>query len=153
MLRTFAYLLIGLSCILRGSGAERFITLSEKNLNETPPGFRSAVSGVGKPGEWKVILDEVSPLIPTFSPNAAVPKRPVIAQLARDPAGEHYPLLIFEDESFGDFNLATRFKTVDGTVEQMAGIAFRLQDENNYYYVRASSLGNTFRFFKVVNGE
>jgi hypothetical protein len=35
----------------------------------------------------------------------------------------------------------------------MAGIAFRLQDEKNYYVVRASSLGNTFRFYKVVNGE
>jgi len=35
----------------------------------------------------------------------------------------------------------------------MAGIAFRIQDETNYYVVRASSLGNTFRFYKVVNGQ
>jgi hypothetical protein len=34
----------------------------------------------------------------------------------------------------------------------MAGIAFRLQDENNYYYVRASGIGNSFNFFKIVNG-
>src|SRR5207247_698730 len=31
--------------------------------------------------------------------------------------------------------------------------AFRVQNEANYYVVRASSLGNTFRFYKVVNGE
>jgi hypothetical protein len=37
-------------------------------------------------------------------------------------------------------------------MEQMAGIAFRIQNETNYYVVRASSLGNTFRFYKVVNG-
>ena len=34
----------------------------------------------------------------------------------------------------------------------MAGIAFRIQDENNYYVARASSLGNTFRFYKFVQG-
>jgi hypothetical protein len=38
-------------------------------------------------------------------------------------------------------------------MEQMAGVAFRIQDETNYYVVRASSMGNTFRFYKVVNGE
>jgi hypothetical protein len=41
---------------------------------------------------------------------------------------------------------------VSGAIEQMAGIAFRIQDEKNYYVVRASSLGNTFRFYKVVDG-
>ena len=47
----------------------------------------------------------------------------------------------------------TRFKTVDGVIEQMAGMAFRVQDEKNFYVVRASSLGNKFRFYKVVNGQ
>jgi hypothetical protein len=45
-----------------------------------------------------------------------------------------------------------RFKMVDGVEEQMAGVAFRLQDERNYYYVRASALGNTLAFFKIVDG-
>jgi len=76
----------------------------------------------------------------------------VLAQLSRDATDEHFPLLIFEGETFGDFTLATRLKTVDGTVEQMAGIAFRIQDEKNYYVARASSLGNTFRFYKFVQG-
>jgi hypothetical protein len=35
----------------------------------------------------------------------------------------------------------------------MAGLAFRIQDEKNYYYVRASGLGNTFYFFRFVNGD
>jgi hypothetical protein len=61
-------------------------------------------------------------------------------------------MLIFEGETFTDFTLTTRFKTVAGVVEQMAGIAFRLLDEKNYYVVRASSLGNSFRFYKVVDG-
>jgi hypothetical protein len=153
MMRLLIFFLLCTFGFHRASGAERFISFSETNLNQTPKGFRSTVSGVGKPGEWKVILADVPSLMPAFNLDAPGASRPVLAQLARDPADEHYPLLVFEDETYGDFTLSTRFKTVAGSVEQMAGIAFRLQDEKNYYYVRASSLGNTFRFFKVVNGE
>ncbi len=135
------------------AGAERSFSFAETNVNQAPPGFRSAVMGSGKPGEWKIVIDEVPPLIPTLTSGAVTPKRPVLAQLARDPSDEHYPLLIYDDETYSDFKLSTRFKTVAGVVEQMAGMAFRLQNETNYYYVRGSSLGNTFRFFKIVNGE
>ncbi|MEK7685593.1 MAG: family 16 glycoside hydrolase [Verrucomicrobiota bacterium] len=134
--------------------AERPFDFGKFPLNEPPAGFRSAISGQGKPGDWKIIMDEVPPLLPPITPNAPlVTKRPVLAQLDRDATDEHCPLLIFEEETFGDFTLTTRFKTVSGLAEQMAGIAFRIQDENNYYYVRASSLGNTFRFHKLVQGK
>lgn len=123
-------------------------------LDKAPPDFRSAVSGSGKPGNWRIILDDVPPQIAPITPDApVVTKRPVLAQLDRNPADEHFPLLIYEKDTFGDFTLTAKFKTVSGAIEQMAGVAFRLQDEKNYYYFRASSLGNTFRFYKLVNGE
>lgn len=128
-----------------------FIALPE---GQTPPGFRSAVTGAGKPGDWKIVLDDApsafAPLTPQGRPTT---KRPVLAQLARDTTDEHFPLLIFKDETFVDFTFVTKFKTVAGEKERMAGIAFRIQNETNYYVLRASSLGNTFRFYKVVNGE
>jgi len=134
--------------------AERYFDFSGAKLNEAPPGFRSTVSGEGKPGEWRVIEDETpSSLVPTNANSSVTVRRQVLAQLARDATDEHFPALIYEGETFGDFTLTTRFKTVDGTAEQMAGIAFRFQNESNYYVVRASSLGNTFRFYKFVNGE
>ncbi len=134
--------------------AERHFDFGKFPLHEPPAGFRSAVSGQGKPGDWKIILEEVPPLLAPITPNAPlVTKRPVLAQLDRDATDEHFPLLIFEEETYGDFTLTTRFKTAGGIAEQMAGVAFRIQDEKNYYYVRASSLGNTFRFYKLVQGE
>jgi hypothetical protein len=140
-------------CALGAAGAERRFDFSELREGETPPGFRSVLMGEGKPGQWQIVLDSVPSLMPALTPQApAVAKRPVLAQLARDAADEHFPLLIFEDETFNDFTLTTRFKTVAGTNEQMAGIAFRIQNETNYYVVRASSLGDTFRFYKVLNG-
>jgi hypothetical protein len=134
--------------------AERNFDFGEMTLNQPPPGFRSAVSGSGKPGDWKVILDDVTPALAPLTPQApSVAKKAVLAQTAQDPTDEHFPMLIYDEDTYGDFTLTTRFKTVRGTAEQMAGIAFRIQNETNYYVVRASSLGNTFRFYKVVNGQ
>jgi hypothetical protein len=135
-------------------GAEKVFDFREDKLQETPRGFRSTVTGQGAPGEWKVILDEVPSLMAPISPQAKpLGRRPVLAQLARETTDEHFPVLIFEDDTYGDFTVSTRFKLVDGVEEQMAGIAFRVQDENNYYYIRASGLGSTFHFTKVVDGQ
>ena len=129
---------------------ERRFDFAEVREGETPPGFLSVVTGQGKPGDWRVILDEVPPLMPALSSQApSVARKPVLAQLAQDPTDEHFPLLIYEGEVIDDFTLTTRFKTVKGVEERMAGIAFRIQNATNYYVVRASSLGNNLRFYKV----
>jgi len=135
------------------AAAERYLDFSAARLNEPPPGFRSAIAGEGRPGEWKIIEDEPSAQATPTNVNPSVTVRQqVLAQLSRDATDEHFPLLIFEEEIFGDFTLTTRFKTVRGSVEQMAGIAFRIQDEKNYYVIRASSLGKSFRFYEIVEG-
>lgn len=147
-------LLVGLALALSVRGAERRFDFTQVPLNQPPPGFRSTVSGEGKPGEWRIIEEEIPPPAPTGTPQASAPApRRALAQLARDPTDEHFPLLIFAEESYGDFTFTTRFKTVAGDKERMAGVAFRLQDEENYYVVRASSLGNNLRFYKFVNGQ
>ena len=136
------------------AAAERKLDFGDVPENQMPPGFRSAVTGQGKPGDWRVIMDEVPSMLPALTPGApGVARKAVLAQLAQDPTDEHFPLLIYEGDTMGDFTLTTRFKTVKGVAEQMAGIAFRIQNETNYYVVRASSLGGTFRFYKVLNGE
>jgi hypothetical protein len=133
--------------------AEKIFDFSEYKAGETPKEFRSAVSGEGKPGEWKIVMDELPSAMPPIFPGASsVNQRAVLAQVSRDKTDEHSPLLIYDGEAFGDFKITTRFKLVDGEVEQMAGIAFRIQDEKNYYYIRASGLGKSFYFFKIVDG-
>ena len=130
--------------------AELFFDFSKTNALQ---GFHSTVTGEGQPGLWKVIEDEVPSSIPSITANAPVPKKSVLAQLSRDITDEHYPILVYTNEVFGDFTFTSRLKCGAGVVEQMAGVVFRYQDERNYYYVRASAKGSTFRFFKLVNGE
>ena len=149
-------LLIGLLggwLALPALAAEKYFDFGECKLNETPKGFRSTVTGEGQPGTWKIVEGEIDLPLPPLSPKSPVSnKRPVLAQIAQDPTDEHFPLLLYEEETFGDFTLTTHFKLVSGVVEQMAGIAFRAQDEKNYFYIRASGLGNTFYFFKIAEG-
>lgn len=139
---------------LRAAAVERVFNFSESPLEQTPTNFYSTVGGQGKPGDWKVILDEVAPGIAPLTANApAVAKQAVLAQLARDPRNEHFPMLLFTNETFGDFKFSTRFKIVGGGTAQMAGIVFRERDEKNYYVLTASALDNRFWFFKVVDGQ
>jgi hypothetical protein len=140
-------------CLDPSRAAERLIEFSRMKANEAPVGLRSALMGSGRPGDWKIIETEVPPVIPLNTAKAELPKQNVLAQLSRDPTDNRYPLLILDDAEYGDFTLTTRFKLQAGVVEQMAGIAFRLQNESNYFYVRASGLYNTLRFIPVVNGQ
>jgi hypothetical protein len=153
MVKQQFWLLLLLSAGL-ATAAEHSFDFGSTPVGQTPSSFRSTLTGQGKPGDWQVILDEVAPKLAPLTPGVASNARqPVLAQLSRDTTDEHFPLLIYEDESYGDFSLTTQFKTVRGIAEQMAGIAFRIQNETNYYVVRASSMGNTFRFYKVVDGQ
>jgi hypothetical protein len=144
-------LLLALS---RAGAAELVFDWSGMKANELPKGFRPALSGTGQPGEWKIIFDEAPTAFPAISPKAVNRNvRPVLAQVSKDRTDARYPMLLLDGETFDDFTLTTQFKIVDGTNEQMAGIAFRIQDEANYYYVRASALGSNVNFFKMENGQ
>jgi hypothetical protein len=147
------FLLALVSC-LSAPAAELRFNFAEFPVDKTPPGFQSTLAGEGKPGDWRVLMDEVTPLLAPLTPQApTVTRRAVVGQVATDATDEHFPMLVFGGETFGDFKLATRFKIVEGKAEQMAGIAFRVQDEKNFYVIRASALGRNVRFYKVVNGQ
>jgi len=148
------FLWLGLVFALAARGAERAFDFAESALDKPPAGFRSALAGKGKPGDWKIVMDEVPALLAPLSEKApAAAKRPVLAQVNQDPTDERFPLLVFDGETFSDFTVTTRFKLTGGGLEQMAGIAFRVQDEKNFYVIRASGFGNNVRFYKMVNGE
>lgn len=133
--------------------AEKRFDLGNAALGQPPKGWRSLLVGEGKPGDWQVKVDDVpadfAPLTPGQS---SLTKGRVITQLSKDPTDERFPLLVYEDEIFTDFTFTLRFKIVSGVIDQMAGVAFRLKDEKNFFVFRASALGQNIRFYKVENG-
>lgn len=137
----------------RAAAGERVIDFSKFPVDQTPPGFKSILSGSGTPGDWRIVPDSDPQRSENGPSSEGSVTTNVLAQLSTDKTDERFPILLYDAESYADFSLTTRFKIVSGDAEQMAGIAFRVQDTNNYYYVRASAGGNTFRFIKLVNGQ
>lgn len=134
-------------------GAEMSFDFSATPPGEAPKGFESILAGEGRPGKWEVIKAEVPSLLAPVSPQA--PKTavmPVLTQSDHDPTDERFPILVYGEEEFGDFVLTTRLRILGGDKEQMGGIAFRLQDAENFYVVRISAAGQNVRFYKVVAG-
>lgn len=151
MRRVFLWLAV--FAVLPALAAELKFDFSQVQPGQVPPGFQSIVAGTGHPGDWKVIMDDVPPaLAPLTSKAPSVSKRPVLAQMDRYPDERHFPILLYEKETFGDFKLTTRFKLAGGAMDQTAGVVFRFEDASNYYVVHASGLGGTFQCDKVANG-
>ncbi len=118
-----------------------------------PVGFQSQLAGSGKPGDWKIVLDDLPTEFKPFNTNAvSVNRFPVIAQVAPSNEDERFPVLTLDGEVYGDLTFSTRIKVVSGALEQIAGLVFRSQDERNGYVVRINTLDGNVRFYKFVNG-
>ena len=145
-----------LALAVSASGAEIKINWSDFTTGRSPTNFHNALAGTGQPGEWRIVTDEspsaFTPMMPQITPTAPGVRRPVLAQLSQDPANEHFPMLIYDGQTFKNFKLTTEFKIISGVAEQMAGVVFRFQNASNFYVIRVSALGHNVRFYKVVDG-
>lgn len=146
---------LGLAGLLTVSApaAELVFDLGDVATNRPPPGFTNLLAGKGAPGRWQIVLDELPSAFAPLTDKAPAMRRPVLAQTSMDVTDERFPLLVYDKATFDDLTLTTKFKLVEGMVEQMAGIVFRLQDAQNFYVIRASGLGNNVRFYKMVAGQ
>ena len=95
----------------------------------------------GAPPQWEIVRDESAPSPPY-----------VLAQLSHDRTAGRFPLAVWDRVKILDGSVSVAFKTVDGAVDQAAGIVWRYQDVNNYYIVRANALENNVVLYKVENG-
>jgi hypothetical protein len=146
----FCFCFIAAVCV---SGAEIKIDFDDFTQGQSPTNFHNALAGGGKPGEWKVLMDDVpSAFAPLSGQTPVFNRQAVLAQISDDPTDERFPMLIYDGETFKDFKLVTQFKIVSGVAEQMAGVVFRFQNESNFYVFRASALGHNLHFYKVVDG-
>ncbi|HAM71775.1 MAG TPA: hypothetical protein DCM86_09045 [Verrucomicrobiales bacterium] len=150
-----ALLVAGVLWFLAASmpAAERAFDLTDAPLGSLPAGFTNVLAGGGAPGQWRVVEDQIPSAFADLSGQSK--RRTVqraIEQSSRDGTDERFPMLVYTGDTYGDFTFTANIKMLDGEKEQMAGLVFRYQDERNFYYVRASALGGTLYFFKIVEG-
>src|SRR5215472_1141864 len=108
---------------------------------ELPRGWSAAMNHDGGAPRWEIVRDESAPSPPY-----------VLAQLSRDRTAGRFPLAIWERIVILNGYVSVAFKTVDGVVDQAAGIVWRYLDPNNYYIVRANALENNVVLYKVEGG-
>jgi len=93
------------------------LVLAQGTIN-TYAGNDAIFAGAGQPGEWKIVTDEspsaFAPLIPQITSTAPAVRRPVLAQLSRDATDEHFPMLIYDGQTFKNFKLTMPFKIIGG---------------------------------------
>lgn len=107
-------------------------SFDELGEGELPPGA-AAFSGT-----WAVQAEADAP----SPPNA-------LCQTAT----AEFPALSLGDAVYADLVMSTRFKPISGSVDQAAGLIFRVQDQSNYYILRANALENNVNFYRYVNGR
>jgi len=136
------------------SAAQIEFDFSQDAADKPPPGFLSVATDQGEPAQWKVVSEQVPPLLAPLEPNAPAnnTQRSVLSVQSFNLGEDHFPVLLYTNEIFTDFTLITRFKIGGGIVEPSAGVVFRAQDQSNYYVVRASTEGNLL-WYRVVGGH
>lgn len=131
-----------LSSVPEASGASVVYTFDHDAAGQVPATFHAALTGGGTAVHWEVMADPTAPSKPN-----------VVAQTSTDKTDYRFPLLIADQGTFKDLELQVKFKSVSGSVDQAAGLVFRLKDANNYYVIRANALENNFRLYHVTNGK
>lgn len=68
-------------------------------------------------------------------------------------ADANFPALSLGDVAYTDFVMTARFKPISGRIDQAAGMIFRVQDERNYYILRANALEQNVNLYLYVDGR
>jgi len=108
--------------------ADLSLDLSTQKLGNAPKGFTAKVAGQGKPG--KAIVREAQ--IPNLAGAGKVKGR-LIEVTGGSTNANHYTLMMLDAMAPDDFSGSLRFRITEGKTMPVAGIAFRAQDEKNYY--------------------
>jgi hypothetical protein len=130
------------AALVAGQSGEKRWNFDSDVEGKPPAGFTFARTGQGSDGQWVIKKDDSAPSKPN-----------VLAQTSQDKTDYRFPLAIAEDTNYKDLALSVKFKTISGSVDQGAGVVFRLKDKDNYYVVRANALEDNFRLYHVVNGR
>src|ERR1700694_5839911 len=133
--------ILGVAFLLHCLTSAEVIRFNNYVPGKVPPGWTVAMTHEGAAPRWEIVRDESAP-----SPPYA------LAQLSRDRTAGRFPLAILDRIVLRDGDVSVAFKTMDGAVDQAAGIVWRYQDPNNYYIVRANALENNVVLYKVENG-
>jgi hypothetical protein len=66
---------------------------------------------------------------------------------------KRFPLLVLGEAVFEDVRVEARFRLLKGLLDQAAGIAFRIRNQDEYYVVRASAVEGNVNLYRFLDGR
>src|SRR5437870_3374378 len=123
-----------------GEEAGKKITFEGAKVGTLPKGWKTAKTGKGTGGDWKIVEDKDTP------------GGLSLAQTKADKTAT-FNICVAEGTSYQDIDLTVSFKALAGDRDQGGGPVWRFQDENNYYVARMNPLEGDFRLFRVIGGK
>jgi len=118
------------------------INFDQDTVSKPPAGFTAYATGDGPAGKWVVQVMADAPS-----------GKQVVVQTDAEATDNRFPVLIADQEEYGDVDMSVKGKAISGKVDQGIGLVFRFRDPQNYYVVRANALENNVRLYKMVNGR
>jgi hypothetical protein len=108
-----------------------------------PAGWTIAeTNGKGTPGVWRVADDPDSPGAPR-----------ILRLVETRNTGQTYNLLLSEARFPPNLSLSCVLRADSGEEDRGGGLAWQVQDENNYFVTRWNPLEKNVRIYKVTDGE
>ena len=99
------------------------------------------MTGIGRPASWRAVADPDGP------------DGWALTEVAGDPADLRFPFCVSEQTVARDLDATLRFKPLSGTRAQVGGMIIRAISANDYYVVRANSLDNSVRLYRMDKGK
>jgi iron(III) transport system substrate-binding protein len=122
--------------------AKTQVSFDDMPVGAAPAGFTIAQTSGGAPAVWVVKEDATGPA-----------SQRVVVQTDMNDTGGRFPMCIYDGVSVKDVSVSARFKANVGDADRAAGLVVRYIDKDNYYCVRANSLEDNVRLYRVVDGR
>lgn len=123
-------------------GSAETVNFDSLTTGTTPPYWTATMTHTGKPAHWAVAPDPSAPS-----------RRNVFAQLSSEGGRGRLPLAIYDRVQCRDGDLSTKFKIVRGRENATAGLVWRFQNPDNYYYLHFSADEQNIGFYHMENGH
>ena len=135
----FNFLSAILLATVSAAGDTRVVRLAgpEAIVGAPPDSCRPALIGEGGPVAWQVLL---------------VHNRAALAEMSRVAVDNRFPLCVVDTVKASDVEIKVSFTLIAGSIDQAAGLMFRVMDANNYYVAGANALESNVNLYHVVRG-
>jgi len=137
-----ACLLLAITCVASHAYAQKVhrIDIASGRIGLPPANFELLRTGIGELGQWTLVAD------------ATAVTGVAIEQFSEDQTENRFSVAVYKPLHLRNLSVRVRIRLIKGTNET-AGLAFRIQNSDNYYVVAANAFEKRVDLFRMLDGK